>query len=65
MSFQPTLVAADRNTGPIWFQELRPASGRGCEPILDTSAGVGFTAEDGGRANAWLKRRRPDAGSIA
>ncbi len=47
MSFQPTLVAADRNTGPIWFQELRPASGRGCEPILDTSAGVGFTA--GGR----------------
>lgn len=37
MSFQPTLAAADRNTGPIWFQELRPASGRGCEPILDTS----------------------------
>ena len=23
MSFQPTLAAADRNTGPIWFQELK------------------------------------------
>jgi hypothetical protein len=27
------------------------------------AAGVGFTAEGGGRASAWLKRRRPDAGS--
>jgi hypothetical protein len=29
------------------------------------AAGVGFTAENGGRASAGLKRRRPDAGSIA